>query len=149
MRLWLGVIAMVCLGLTGVVSAQKNELAAEASGFVNTSPYDPSAGAGLQLNYARKLVGVPLISLYVEVPFVAGFNNEQFVVTQLQRENYNNYYVTPGLKVKFAPGFFVSPYLAAGVGWAHFSSTSNNTSDTNFAADWGGGLDFKIAPVVG
>ena len=48
----------------------------------------------------------------------------------------------------FAPGFIISPWLAAGIGWSHFSSTQTNASDTNFAADWGGGLDFKVFPFV-
>ena len=53
------------------------------------------------------------------------------------------------MKVKFAPGFVVSPYLAAGVGWSHFSSTQSNAGDTKFAADFAGGLDFKVFPFVG
>ena len=50
--------------------------------------------------------------------------------------------------MKFAPGFIVSPYLAAGVGWSHFSSTQTDATDTKFAADWAGGLDLKVFPFV-
>jgi hypothetical protein len=129
--------------------AQKNELAAEGSGLIDVSAYNPSFGAGFQINYARRLFHVPLVSLYGELPFVAGFHNEQFVVSQLQREFYNNYYLTPGVRVKFAPEFPISPYLAIGAGWAHFASTQTSASDDEFAADWGGGFDIKLIPFVG
>jgi opacity protein-like surface antigen len=148
MRIRLAIAILVLLVCSVGAHAQSNEIAAEASGMLLTSPYNPGAGVGFQLNYAHRLFHVPLVSVYGEIPFVAGFNNTQFVVTQLARENFNSYYVTPGLRVKFAPGFIVSPWVAAGVGWAHFSSTQNNSSDTNFAADWGGGLDFKVFPFV-
>jgi opacity protein-like surface antigen len=150
MRFRVAFVAVALLTLAPVATqAQKNELAAEGSGLVNASATNPSFGGGLQINYAHRLVGIPGVGLYVEVPFVAGFNNTGFSVRDLRVENVNSYFVTPGLKVKFAPGFFLSPYLAAGVGFAHFSSSTTNTSDTTFAADWGGGLDIKLVPIVG
>jgi len=85
--------------------------------------------------------------IHTGVPFVAGFNSS-INVGDLARENYTSYYITPGVKVKFAPGFIVSPYLAAGVGWSHFSSTQTNASDTKFASDFAGGLDIKVLPFV-
>ncbi len=143
-RVVFAIFAMLGL-LPAIANAQKNELAAEAAGVVDASATNPGYGTGLQINYARRLVGVPGVALYVEVPFVAGFNGTEFNVAQLQRVNYNNYFFTPGVKVKFVPGFFLSPYLAAGIGFAHFSNTGlNGTSDTTYAADFGGGLDIKI-----
>jgi len=150
MRLRLALAATLLLSLAALSAhAQKNEFAVEGSGLFNTSAYNPGVGGGFQLNYAHRMFGVPGIGLDFEVPFVAGFNNSQYIVTQLRRADYNNYYVTPGLKVKFVPALFVSPFLAAGVGWAHFSSTQSSASDTTFAADWGGGLDFKLIPLIG
>lgn len=148
MRFHLAVIIVLLAVFGATAHAQSNEFAAEASGLLNVSPYDPGAGVGFQLNYAHRFFHVPLVSVYGEIPFVAGFDNTQYDVFQLSRESFNSYYVTPGVKVKFAPGFIISPYLAAGLGWAHFSSTQNNSSDTKFAADWGGGLDFKVFPFV-
>jgi opacity protein-like surface antigen len=128
-----------------LAQAQKNELAAEATGVVDASATNPGYGTGLQINYAHRLIGVPGLGLYVEVPFVAGFNGTEFNVEQLRRVNYNNYFFTPGVKVKFVPGFFLSPYLAAGVGFAHFSNTGvNGASDTTYAVDFGGGLDITL-----
>jgi opacity protein-like surface antigen len=128
--------------------AQTNEFAFEASGLFTSSQFKNDAGVGFQLNYAHRLFHVPLVSIYGEIPFVAGFDNTQYSLAGLVPQNYNNYYVTPGVKVKFAPGFIFSPYLAAGVGWVHFSSTQSSASENKFAADWGGGLDTKIFPFV-
>lgn len=148
MRFHLALVAMLFLLFSSLAAVgQSNEFAAEASGLITTSAFNPGAGVGFQLNYAHRFFHVPLISVYGEIPFQAGFNSS-FSVADLARENYNSYYVTPGVKVKFAPGFIVSPYLAAGVGWSHFSSTQTSASDTQFAADWGGGLDFKVFPFV-
>jgi hypothetical protein len=146
MRIWVAFATLVLLSfMPAAAQAQKNELAAEATGVVDASASNPGYGTGLQINYAHRLIGVPGIALYVEVPFVAGFNGTEFNVAQLQRVNFNNYFFTPGVKVKFVPGFFLSPYLAAGIGFAHFSNTgTNGASDTTYAADFAGGLDIKI-----
>lgn len=149
MKSWSGIVLLTLLCFVGgPAHAQKNELAAEGSGLFTVSPYEADWGGGFQINYAHRLVSVPLLSLYGEVPFEAGFNNTRFLFNDLASEKYNNYYLTPGLKLKFAPGFIVSPYVAAGIGWAYFSSKQNNATDNLFAADWGGGLDFKVFPHV-
>src|ERR1700760_3787815 len=65
------VLAMLVLLLGSVaVHAQSNEFAAEASGLLTASPYDPGAGVGFQLNYAHRFAHVPLVSIYGEIPFV-------------------------------------------------------------------------------
>jgi opacity protein-like surface antigen len=149
MKFLLRVIALcyVCLAALAA-QAQKNELTAEASGLFTVSQYNADAGVGFQLSYAHRLYHVPLLSLYGEVPFVAGLNNERYSFNNLARENYKDYYVTPGLRLNFAPGFIFSPWLAAGAGWGHFSSNLTSATDNQFAADWGGGLDIKVFPFV-
>lgn len=142
-------LAAMCLPVIQA-HAQKNEFAAEASGqfpSANNLSFDPAVG--FQLNYAHRLIGVPGIGLYVEVPFLAGFNNLRTLASLENGQNYNSLYVTPGVKLKLLPGFFLSPYLAGGVGVAHFSaSTSSGGSETDFAADIGGGLDVKVFPYL-
>jgi len=141
--------AIVCLTFVATAHAQKNELALEASGSINVSANNPALGGGFQVNYGRRLVGVPGIALYGEVPFVAGFNNTGVNIAQRLREGFDAFYLTPGLRLKFVPGFPISPYLAAGAGWGHFSANNTNTSDDRFVADWDGGLDIKLVPIVG
>jgi hypothetical protein len=149
MKFWSRTIAFGCLCLFAVAAqAQTNELVAEGSGLFAVSQYNADAGVGFQINYAHRLYHIPLLSLYGEVPLVAGFNNQRFYFNNLAREKYNDYYVTPGLRLNFAPGFILSPWLAAGAGWGHFSSNQASVTDDLFAADWGGGLDIKVFPFV-
>jgi hypothetical protein len=141
-------LASVCLiGLAA--QAQKNEFAAEVAGaFPSANNLSFQPALGYQLNYAHRLIGVPGIGLYVEVPFVAGFSNTRTLASLENGQSYNSLYFTPGIKVKFIPAFFISPYLAAGIGFAHFHSSTTNASENDFAGDIGGGLDVKVFPHV-
>jgi hypothetical protein len=139
--------ALLLIGVNAF--AQKNEVAVEASGLfpsANNLSFDPSVG--YQLNYARRFFSVPGASLYVEVPFLAGFNNQRTLTSLFTGQNYNSLYVTPGIKLKLLPAFPLSPYLAAGIGVAHFSASHSGASENDFAVDIGGGLDLKIFPHV-
>jgi len=51
--------------------AQKKEFAFRASSFQTSASFDVHGGAGLQLNYARRIVHIPRASLYLELPFAA------------------------------------------------------------------------------
>lgn len=145
---WIGLLSLVCM-LAVNAYAQKNEFAAEVSGlFPSTNNLSIDPAAGFQLNYAHRLIGVPGVALYVEVPFLAGFNNLRTIATLENGQNYSSIFVTPGVKVKFVPGFFISPYLAGGIGVAHFNASNSGGSETDFAADIGGGLDIKVFPHV-
>lgn len=145
---WIGLLSFVC-ALAVNAHAQKNEFAAEVSGlFPSTNNLSIDPAAGFQLNYAHRLIGVPGVSLYLEVPFLAGFNNLRTVASLENGQNYSSIFVTPGLKVKFVPSFFLSPYLAGGIGVAHFNASNSGGSETDFAADIGGGLDIKVFPHV-
>jgi hypothetical protein len=130
------------------VQAQKNEFAISASGLLTSASFNTSGSAGFQINYARRLIPLPLVSLYLELPFEAGFNGSRTSGPSLNHEDYNTLYFTPGLKVKFAPGFPVSPYLAEGLGWGSFGSTNTSATANKFAADLGGGVDFKVFPYI-
>lgn len=141
---------MACVCLAGLAAhAQKNEFAAEVAGAfpsANNLSFEPALG--YQLNYAHRLLALPGVGLYIEVPFVAGFSNTRTLVSLANGQNYNSLYFTPGIKVKFVPGFFISPYLAGGIGVAHFHSASTSASENDFAGDIGGGLDVKVFPHV-
>ena len=142
----LAIMACVCLaGLTAY--AQKNEFAADASWqFPQASNLNFSSAVGFQLNYAHRLIGAPGAGLYVEVPFLAGFDGSRSIPSLLAYQNYNSLYFTPGLKLKLLPSFFISPYLAAGVGLAHYKTSDGSASETDFASDYAGGMDVKVFP---
>jgi hypothetical protein len=129
--------------------AQKNEFAVEASGqfpSANNLNFDPAVG--YQLNYAHRLIGIPGAGVYLEVPFLAGFNNLRTINSLFTGQNYNSLYVTPGIKLKLLPAFPLSPFLAVGIGVAHFSASHSGASENDFAVDVGGGLDLKVFPHI-
>lgn len=131
-------------------SAQAHELALTAGGqFPYNNTYDSGSSFAVGASYAGRIIHVPLASLYFEVPVVVGLKS----VTHLpSRSNYSSLFIAPGLKLKLAPEFPVSPYFVGGIGYARFHQDANQavsaqSVNTN-VFDVGGGLDFKIAPFV-
>jgi hypothetical protein len=136
------VFAVSCVG-------QKNEFAFLASSFQTSASYDIHGGTGLQLNYAHRLVHIPMASLYLELPFAAAWGgNRSIAQGNLLHENYNTMYLTPGLKLKILPSSFISPYLAGGLGRGGFRSSNTSATSNKFAGDIGGGADFTILPIL-
>jgi opacity protein-like surface antigen len=133
--------------------AQSNELGVTVGGyFPINSPVSADTAFAIGGSFAHRVASVPLVSLYFEVPAFGTFNSTANIVgSTLTRPKYSALFVTPGLKLKLAPSFPVSPYFVAGGGLAHFSKSNVATSDTTNTGvfDVGGGLDFKIAPYVG
>jgi hypothetical protein len=140
----------LCLFVSSTVFAQKNELAVTGGGqFPSNSQFDSGTSWALGVNFAHRMVHAPLVSLYWEIPVVVG---PESVMKLPSRTNYSSLFITPGLKVKFAPEFFLSPYLAAGVGFARYHNNATATlpegSSTKAVFDIGGGIDIKIAPFM-
>lgn len=136
--------------LTVGASAQSNELAVSVGGYF---PINSQVGADNAFavggSFAHRVFGLPLVSAYVEVPVFATFNSTTSVTQTIDgHARYSTLFVTPGLKVKLAPEFPISPYLVAGGGVVHFSKSHVTTDDSSYSGtfDVGGGLDFKIAP---
>lgn len=149
----------LCLALaaTGCVPAlaQKNEIGVVLGGYVPIgSTFDVSPGVALEGSFAHRLIGVPMASVYAELPVAAGFRvgSKTPIGQVISASNYSALFIAPGLKLKLAPSFPVSPWFAVGVGYARFHSGSTslmpNTSENKLVADVGGGIDMKIAPFV-
>ncbi len=131
--------------------AQKHELAITAGGYVPSGlQTDVHAAPIVMGTYAHRFFSVPFVSVYVEVPVARTFD----VGLSALEGNYTATFVVPGVKLKLAPSFPVSPYFMAGVGVAHFSAngtlsgSSVDKSSTSPAVDFGGGLDMKVFPFV-
>ncbi len=143
-------LLLMLVVMTGFASAQAHELAITVGGqFPSNEQYNSGASFAVGATYAGRIVHVPLAALYFELPVVVGPKS----VTRLpSRSNYSSLFITPGLKLKLAPEFPVSPYLAGGIGYARFHQDSTATvvsqSLNKAVYDFGGGLDFKIAPFV-
>jgi opacity protein-like surface antigen len=135
--------------------AQSNELGVTAGGYF---PINSQVAADNAFtvggSFAHRLVGVPLASIYLELPVYATFNSTAHLASVTSpstfgASKYSALFVTPGLKLKLAPEFPVSPYIVAGGGITHFSKTNTASADSNTGTfDIGGGLDFKIAPFL-
>lgn len=134
--------------------AQKVELAIGAGGYFPVNVTGAGNAAAIEGSFAYRVASVPLVSAYVEVPVVGTLNSSVTGAGLTSSASYSALFVAPGLRVKIAPGFFVSPWLAAGGGLAHFSGNSGlrllggrGTTNTG-VVDYGGGLDFKVAPFL-
>ncbi|HWR34610.1 MAG TPA: hypothetical protein VN622_01925 [Clostridia bacterium] len=131
-------------------NAQQNELAITVGGqFPRNNLFDTGASFAVGGNYASRLLHVPLASLYFEVSVVAG---PKSVLRLPSRSNYSSLFIAPGLKLKLAPEFPVSPYFAVGGGFARFHSdataTTSGESVNTGVFDYGAGLDMKIFPAL-
>ncbi len=149
-RFLLLALGLLMFSMSPLANAQRNELAFTAGGqFPYNNQYDSGASFAVGANYAHRMVHAPLLSLYWEVPVVVG---PKSVLRLPSRANYSSLFVTPGLKLKLAPGLPVSPYFAAGVGFARFhqdaTATAGSSSENTNVFDFGAGVDFKFFPFL-
>jgi hypothetical protein len=97
-----------------------------------------------------QLLNAKVAALYVEVP-VAGIPSQTVHFSTAPATvvaNMSSVYVTPGFRLKVLPGAPISPFVALGGGWAHYSLGGGGTNKG--ALEYGGGLDFKTGiPFLG
>jgi hypothetical protein len=141
----------VVLALSLSASAQKNELALTVGGYFPAhATLDVNAAPVIEGSFAHRIYSVPMAALYVELPVAKTFDAD----IASTHSNYSALFVAPGLKLKLAPSFPVSPWVAVGGGVAHFSAnaalagvTSGKTSNSG-VVDFGSGVDMKVAPFI-
>lgn len=161
-------LAVVCLLLASMGGAwaqankqgesKKNELGLLLGGVVTGqkttmggAPVDVGAGLTFQATYARRIKEGKRAALYFEVPFVATPSTEVRSPDTSVAHNYDTLYVTPGLRVKFAPRRTVSPWLALGGGYGLLEASQGLISGAPNPSErfvhtgtlqMGGGVDF-------
>jgi Outer membrane protein beta-barrel domain len=99
---------------------------------------------------AVRLLNAKAVSLHLEVPF-AGIPSQSLrlsTVSTVVFSHMSSLYITPSFRLKLLPGSPISPWASIGGGWAHYSVDPDITTNKG-ALQYGGGLDFKIAPHVG
>jgi opacity protein-like surface antigen len=143
-------VFLVALGVPS--SAQSLELALGVGGYFPVNNDRADTAVAVQGTFSARMLALPLVSLYFDLPIVGTLNS---VVTSPQQltslGKYSAMFIAPGLKVKLAPGFPLSPYIVGGVGVARYSKSDSlavggdNITTTN-VFDIGGGLDMKAAP---
>jgi opacity protein-like surface antigen len=168
-------LMIVCAALCFAASAafaQKNEIGLMLGATITpdrevrpqvSTGQPPTAtariGTGLTygLSYARRIVDARVASLHGEVVFFAVPSNDVKSSLNFVPRNFASLFVTPGLKLKFLPQAPITPYVAAGGGFARFAESDflgNNAPNTGKrgtnrgAFNYGGGLEFKVFPFV-
>ncbi|MDX1978971.1 MAG: hypothetical protein SFV51_01785 [Bryobacteraceae bacterium] len=116
---------------------------------------DFDAGMTLYANYGIRIAGSneSPTALYFEIPFTATPQHKITSASQLITRDVATLFITPGFRVKFAPGKRVAPYLAAGAGYGLFEhSTLRADGQPNGAPrtlgraafNFGGGVDLHL-----
>jgi hypothetical protein len=125
---------------------------------LSSGSLDLGSGAALQANYALKFLEGHTAALYGEVHFLA---SPQRLVTSSDRtltRDVATIFLTPGLRVKFLPRSAVSPYIAAGAGYAVYEQSLNRLDGQpngaprtihRGALNFGAGLDVRFWRFVG
>lgn len=143
-----GLFLLILLMSIGA-NAQRNELAITAGAqFPYNNQYSTGTSFAVGANYAHRIIHLPLVALYWEIPVVVA---PKTVLRVPSSANYSSLFITPGLKLKLAPEFPVSPYFAAGGGYARYkldSSAAGNDTANTAVFDFGAGVDFKFFPYL-
>ena len=148
------ILGLLCLLLPVALHAQKNDIALTGGGYFDVgNPLNFGAAPALEVSFAHRLASVPLLGLYAEIPVAGSFSSNIPTISGLSvARSYTSLFITPGLRLRLAPSFPLSPYVSAGLGYGRFNRqlfTGGSSSDSTFAFDIGGGLDLKFLPLVG
>lgn len=148
-------VVLIVAAFASSAAAQGVEIAITGGGHFPLNPtVDVNAGAAVQGNVAGRIFGVPLANLYVEVPVIATFGLNAGVDCARSSGavcEYSSWFVTPGLRLKLAPEFPVSPYFVVGGGFGRFKTQladGGTDTETTGVFNVGGGTDFKVAPFL-
>jgi len=133
--------------------AQANDIALTVGGYFEVSnPLDLGAAAALEGTFAHRIAHIPLFSVYGELPVAGSFSSSIPTVNGLTlAKSYTSLFITPGVRVRLAPSFRLSPYVSAGLGLGHFNRKlygGGTSADSTLAFDIGGGLDLKVLPFI-
>jgi Outer membrane protein beta-barrel domain len=150
--LFSGFIVLLVM-VSGHAAAQKNDFGFTVGGyFAGSNPLDIGAAWALEAAYARRLLAIPLVSLSGELPWASSFQSSIPTLNGLRlARSYTSFFITPGVRLRVAPSFPVSPYISAGVGYGRFHRQFFNgttSAEGSFAFDIGGGLDIKLLPFI-
>ena len=163
---WIGFLLLAFLVVTFPVLAQNHEITLSLGGNPSQSRnfQGPAVGStqissdvSLGANYGHRLLGAQVAALYGEIEFVALPNRSLAATTATVPQNYASLYVAPGVRLKILPSSRLSPWVAAGGGYALYEQSaklSNGQSTTNkFLSrgvfDFGGGLDYRLYRLIG
>ena len=155
-------LGLVCVLFAILAQAQKNEISFTAGEYVSAgASLDWGTATAFEGSFAHRIAHVPLLAVSLELP-VAATTSSSLPLTSFLRSSalpsFTSLFITPGVRVKLAPSFPLSPYVAVGVGLARFNVQRNSSAivsqligsgvNNTWAVDFAGGLDLKIFPHV-
>ena len=163
-------LAWLCVSALGFAQqSEKNELGLTLGAeFVPEQQLVAPAGAKLNFsksvvfgaNYARRLAATNSAAFYLEFPFSAAPSHRITSTNPAAITNLATLFVTPSLRVKFAPEAAVSPWISGGIGYGLLEGDQtlpggarNPARHTSTAtAQFGGGIDVRtpfriLAPI--
>lgn len=139
--------------------AQRSELGLMLGAFQPRDRVSGSArleiGTGMSLyaNYGLRVVDGEKAALFLEVPFIATPQHKIGSTLGGATRDVATIYVTPGLRLKFAPRGRIAPYVAGGAGWALFEQSTTTLDGrandaprllSRGAVNFGGGVDVRL-----
>jgi hypothetical protein len=165
-----GLLILVALVmLVGIAAAQDEELIPpknEISGTLGrTFIRDPhvasfdsdvllSNGISFELGYGRRLRENELYSITAELPVLFQPHEKVYFIDNLTPDSYKSYFLTPSVRANLLPRTYLSPWGSFGIGFGHFSSSSNlefeggpnpgKTGSTGVVIQFGAGLDVRL-----
>lgn len=147
-------ILVIGLFLTVPLHAQSNDIALTVGGYFEVSnPLNLGAAGALEGTFAHRIAHIPLFSVSAELPVAGSFSSSIPTVSGLTlARSYSSLFITPGVRLRLAPSFPLSPYVSAGVGYGRFNRQlygGGTSSDGTLAVDIGAGLDLKVLPFIG
>jgi hypothetical protein len=157
-RLTVVVVVSVC-AFAAHATAQKNELSGLlgrtfiSDQVITTSTFSDNKlrfgnGLSFEVNYARRVMGGGLLSLSLEVPFVANPDEDVHTHASPVSGYFRSYFVTPAARLNLFSGSAVTPWVSVGGGFGHFSGNAalngSTTGTTTGVFQVGGGLDVRL-----
>jgi hypothetical protein len=161
----LAALSFVLLSASTAV-AQKNEFGVLIGGnFTGDRDFIPPSLGQLRIDnnvtfeivYGRRIVDARAASLHLEF-LLAGTPEKNLNTSNVfVPRSYSSLFFTPGLKLKIFPGFFITPYVAAGGGYARFNQSDvlisgqpngGDQASNTLVYDYGGGIELKVFPYI-
>lgn len=148
-------LALASILFAPLLAAQQHELGLTLGriGGVNRSAIDLASGTALQANYGYRVWNGESTAVYGEVHFLANPQRQVSSANGGATRDVATLFVTPGVRVKFRKDRAVSPWLAAGGGYALYEQSLTTLSGAanpaprlihRGAFDFGGGADFRF-----
>lgn len=152
-RLLARILLVFPVFLAATAFAQSNDVGFTVGGYFEASnPLNLGAAWAMEGTFAHRIAHIPLFAVSAELPVAGSFSSSIPTVSGLTiAQSYSSLFITPGLRVRLAPSFPLSPYVSAGLGYGRFNRKLYNgttAADSTFALDIGGGLDLKVLPFV-